>query len=363
MLVPARQPQAAACIREAVALGVLPQFLLKSLQRQVTPSASELACAAAKAATSSQQEQQLDPPGSNKRPRDDTEQAAGAERAAEEPPRKLHRLACGSSIDGAAAEPAAAAGSAAAAVDTAAEPVAAEAAEESQRKLDRNLSSSSTKSEAATVQECNEKPVQQQQQQQQPELMDCQPCPSAVAADLAIKELPQISSQAPPTTAAAGGSLFDVQQQQHAAMSSAARDLFLRTVMVMSRSQRHCKQLAYMVLPAAQEAQAARQAVQAQQQQAVQPLDVQGLLALQGVVQQLKQQLMLAKASLSMKQQALLRLQQESQATTALHTQQLEGIGQAVKAIMAMTQDSGMRAGDKQKLVGIAADILKAVVQ
>jgi hypothetical protein len=147
-------------------------------------------------------------------------------------------------------------------------------------------------------------------------------------------------------------------------MSPQGRDLFLRTLMAVSRSQRLCKQLAYMAIPAANEAAAARNvAVQLQQQQAQQQQPLVELQALQQAVQQLRQQMVLAKASINVKQQALLRMQQEAQAAANAHTQQLDAVGQAVSKLMELAKDEGLRPSDRQRLVHVCSDILKAVVR
>jgi hypothetical protein len=180
---------------------------------------------------------------------------------------------------------------------------------------------------------------------------------------------PSAAAPAAALDASAGVSelgLFGLQQQQQGSsvMSPQGRDLFLRTVMAVSRSQRLCKQLAYMVIPAANEAAAARKvAMQLQQQQAQQQQPLVELQALQGAVQQLRQQMVLAKALINVKQQALLRMQQEAQAAANAHTQQLDGVGQAVSKLMELAKDEGLRPSDRQRLVDMCSDILKAVVR
>jgi hypothetical protein len=121
-----------------------------------------------------------------------------------------------------------------------------------------------------------------------------------------------------------------------------------------------------MVIPAANEAAAARKLAMQLQQQLAQQQQQQPLVelqALQGAIQQLRQQMVVAKASLNVKQQALIRMQQESQAAAAAHTQQLDAVGQAVSKLMELAKDEGLRPCDKQRLVDICSDILKAVVK
>jgi hypothetical protein len=342
--------QAAACIKEAVALGLLPQFLLKCLRNTSTPTASGATAAVAALAggPSSSSGAQEQPASAGKRPRDSTQQATDV--AAR--PAKLHRLASSSGAEAAAAAEAAA--PAGAGVEAA---VQAASEAPSSRHLDRNLSHASSDTAIPPV---------NQQQQQQAEPMEAQ---AGDALDPSAAALPAAPAGLDAAAGASELGLFGLQQQQGSSvMSPQGRDLFLRTVMAVSRSQRLCKQLAYMVIPAANEAAAARKvAAQLQQQQAQQQQQQQQplveLQALQQAVQQLRQQMVLAKASINVKQQALLRMQQEAQAAANAHTQQLDAVGQAVSKLMELAKDEGLRPSDRHRLVDVCSDILKAVVR